>query len=389
MKLTDLLRMKLPEGKDPVNVEDFNDNFRAIDKELQDMQTAAGDASKNTVTFSTAAERANIASTESLGTLMGKIAKWFTDMKSAAFAAIANNETTNAEGYVLDARIGKKHSDQLNGLYFGTDASGKWGFKTSQGGTVTPFRNPTGNAAVADVLSGKTFSSAALENATGSMPNRGAWTGATTGNGNVAIPAGYHNGQGYVSGAGAYNKGVSDADGRVNTESASYKSGYTNGVNAWMSGTTVEQTVCSGAGCESSLHVQSRGDKWSVSNSFNQSYTVPKAYNGGVLYALDFTVGRTYNEQYGSSASGSGVYTLSNSSGTVISKATYSVSKNEDDGKNLSGTIDFMKTPYEIAGDALTLAISVQTSAGVSPQTNSFGKAAIVFTFTAKYKIPA
>lgn len=229
MKLTDLLRMKLPEGKDPVNVEDFNDNFRAIDKELQDMQTAAGDASKNTVTFSTAAERTNIASTESLGTLMGKIAKWFTDMKSAAFAAIANNETTNAEGYVLDARIGKKHSDQLNGLYFGTDASGKWGFKTSQGGTVTPFRNPTGNAAAADVLSGKTFSSAALENATGSMPNRGAWTGATTGNGNVAIPSGYHNGSGYVSGAGAYNKGVSDADGRVNTESASYKSGYANG----------------------------------------------------------------------------------------------------------------------------------------------------------------
>ena len=169
----------------------------------------------------------------------------------------------------------------------------------------------------------------------------------------------------------------------------SYKSGYTNGVNAWMSGTTVEQTVCSGAGCESSLHVQSRGDKWSVSNSFNNSYAVPKTYNGGVLYALDFTVGRTYNEQYGSSASGSGVYTLSNSSGTVISKATYSVSKNEDDGKNLSGTIDFMKTPYEIAGDALTLAISVQTSAGVSPQANSFGKAAIVFTFTAKYKIPA
>ena len=229
MKLTDLLRMKLPEGKDPVNVEDFNDNFRAIDKELQNMQTEAGDASKNTVTFATAAERTNVASTESLGTLMGKIAKWFTDMKSAAFAAVANNETTNAEGYVLDARIGKKHSDQLNGLYFGTDANGKWGFKTSQGGTVTPFRNPTGNAAAADVLSGKIFSSAALENAAGAMPNNGAWTGATSGNGNVAIPAGYHNGSGYVSGAGAYNKGVSDADGRVNTESASYKSGYANG----------------------------------------------------------------------------------------------------------------------------------------------------------------
>ena len=229
MKLTNLLRMKLPEGKDPVNVEDFNDNFKAIDKELEQMQTSDGDASKNTVTFSTAAERTNVASTETLGTLMGKIAKWFTDMKAAAFAGIANNETTNTDGFVLDARIGKKHSDQLNGLYFGTDAKGKWGFKTSQGGTVTPFRNPTGNAAAANVLSGKVFSSAELEDATGSMPNNGAWVGETTGNGNVAIPAGYHSGDGYVSGAGAYNKGVSDADGRVNTECASYKSGYAKG----------------------------------------------------------------------------------------------------------------------------------------------------------------
>ena len=230
MKLTNLLRMKLPEGKDPVNVEDFNDNFKAIDKELENMQTSAGDASKNTVTFSTAAERTNVASTESLGTIMGKIAKWFTDMKAAAFAGIANNETTNTDGFVLDARIGKKHSDQLNGLYFGTDAKGKWGFKTSQGGTVTPFRNPTGNATAADVLSGKVFSSAELEDATGSMPNNGAWIGETTGNGNVAIPAGYHSGAGYVSGEGAYNKGISDADGRVNEESASYKSGYANKV---------------------------------------------------------------------------------------------------------------------------------------------------------------
>ena len=243
MKLTNLLRMKLPEGKDPVNVEDFNDNFKAIDKELENMQTSAGDASKNTVTFSTAAERTNVASTETLGTLMGKIAKWFTDMKAAAFAGIANNETTNTDGFVLDARIGKKHSDQLNGLYFGTDAKGKWGFKTSQGGTVTPFRNPTGNAAAADVLSGKVFSSAELEDATGSMPNNGAWVGETTGNGNVAIPAGYHSGDGYVSGAGAYNKGVSDADRRVNTECASYKSGYANGRKYIVDAFTLQNTT--------------------------------------------------------------------------------------------------------------------------------------------------
>lgn len=70
---------------------------------------------------------------------------------------------------------------------------------------------------------------------TGTMANKGAWTGATTGNGNVVIPAGYHNGSGYVSGAGAYNKGVSDADGRPNVNSANYKAGYNQGYEAGKS----------------------------------------------------------------------------------------------------------------------------------------------------------
>jgi hypothetical protein len=84
-------------------------------------------------------------------------------------------------------------------------------------------------AAASDILSGK---KACVNGSllTGSMANKGAWTGATTGNGNVAIPAGYHNGSGYVSGAGAYNKGVTDADARVNTGSANYQGGYSAGV---------------------------------------------------------------------------------------------------------------------------------------------------------------
>ncbi len=84
-------------------------------------------------------------------------------------------------------------------------------------------------AAASDILSGK---KAGVNGSllTGSMANKGALTGATTGNGNVAIPAGYHNGSGYVSGAGAYNKGVTDADARVNTGSANYQGGYSAGV---------------------------------------------------------------------------------------------------------------------------------------------------------------
>lgn len=152
---------------------------------------------------------------------------------------VRNDATTTDAGYVLDARMGKTLGDRaeklelkVGDLYFDTDSSGRWGYKSSKNGAVTPFRNPTGSAAAADVLSGKTFSSATAENAAGSMPNNGAWTGKTTGKGNVTIPAGYHSGQGYVSGDGAYNAGMSDADARVNENSASYKSGYANGANA-------------------------------------------------------------------------------------------------------------------------------------------------------------
>lgn len=165
---------------------------------------------------------------------------------------VRNDATTTDVGYVLDARMGKTLGDRaeklelkVGDLYFDTDSSGRWGYKSSKNGAVTPFRNPTGNASAADVLSGKTFSSATAENAAGSMPNNGAWTGKTTGKGNVVIPAGYHNGNGYVSGEGAYNTGMSDADARVNENSASYKSGYTNGNSNGYSSGKADATIVS------------------------------------------------------------------------------------------------------------------------------------------------
>ena len=35
MKLTEFFRLRMPDGTDPVNIEDFNDNFEVIDKELK------------------------------------------------------------------------------------------------------------------------------------------------------------------------------------------------------------------------------------------------------------------------------------------------------------------------------------------------------------------
>lgn len=237
MKLTSFFNFRKPEGSDPVNVEDFNDNMEKLDKKLHELDENTGDMSNGKVFATIAGERESIASGETIGVIVGKVMKWFKDLKGAAWKDVANNDSTTADGYVADARIAKAHGDEIDenrkrfgGLYFGKTAEGKGGYKTSEDGRVTPFRNPTGNAAVGEVLSGKTFANKDKDALTGTMPNQGAWTGETSGNGNVPIPAGYHNGNGYVSGAGAYNKGVSDADGRANANSANYKAGYNAGL---------------------------------------------------------------------------------------------------------------------------------------------------------------
>ncbi len=156
-------------------------------------------------------------------------------------------------------------------------------------------KQSTGNATVAQVLQGATFSNSTSVGLTGEMPNRGAINQTLNAGGSYTIPAGYHNGSGkvtasslasqtdanagagqilsgytawvkgskitgsmanrgalnwnpsgsstytvpagYYSGgtlnsSGAYNAGVSAADNRVNTNSASYKNGYNAGVNA-------------------------------------------------------------------------------------------------------------------------------------------------------------
>lgn len=110
------------------------------------------------------------------------------------------------------AQVGE-NTDALNGFRFGIDNNGNYGYYKAGADTVTPFRNPQGNAIASDVLSGKTFANASADTLTGNMADRGAWTGTGTPSGNnqinVAIPAGYHNGNGYVTckGQTSYNDG--------------------------------------------------------------------------------------------------------------------------------------------------------------------------------------
>lgn len=66
-----------------------------------------------TPTFTQATTRANIASGESTKTILGKIKKYFTDLKTHAFNVPANNLTTTTTGYALDATQGKALQDKL------------------------------------------------------------------------------------------------------------------------------------------------------------------------------------------------------------------------------------------------------------------------------------
>lgn len=112
---------------------------------------SAGDIASAKVSFSQAATRANINTGETVSTISGKLKKWYADFKtivwtgsysdlenkpalgSAASQGIANNLTTTAAGYAMDARQGpviQQHLNQINsnlgGLSFYEDSSGKY-----------------------------------------------------------------------------------------------------------------------------------------------------------------------------------------------------------------------------------------------------------------------
>ena len=67
--------------------------------------------------FTKAATRTNIASGDTHRTIFGKICKFFADLGSSAFSGLANNLTTTAAGYGMDARQGpviQQKFDQIN-----------------------------------------------------------------------------------------------------------------------------------------------------------------------------------------------------------------------------------------------------------------------------------
>lgn len=165
MKLTEFFRLRMPDGTDPVNIEDFNDNFEVIDKELKKRISSGESASDVTVEFEAAESRQPLKSGEKLSVLMGKAHRFFTDLKTVAFSGkygdlserptlggaagykVADNDTTNNSEFLATARVAYEHgqeidalSSDLGGLSFGQDADGNWGYKIGGADTVVPFK---------------------------------------------------------------------------------------------------------------------------------------------------------------------------------------------------------------------------------------------------------
>lgn len=102
--------------EDVTNYDQVGSNFGAaqvnqINTAINESLGKTDDASNVINTFSAAGTRTNLTSKEKLSVSLGKIMKWFSDLKNGAFHNVANNLTTSDANYVLDARQGKTLND--------------------------------------------------------------------------------------------------------------------------------------------------------------------------------------------------------------------------------------------------------------------------------------
>ncbi len=112
MTKTKYYDLQMDDPQDDYDVDVVNANLKKIDEQMKTRENAT-DALQEPE-FTVAAKRENIASKEKMPKILGKIAKFFTDLKTVAFSgkysdldgkpAIVNNNTTTEPGSALDAR---------------------------------------------------------------------------------------------------------------------------------------------------------------------------------------------------------------------------------------------------------------------------------------------
>lgn len=144
MTKTKYYDLQMDDPQDDYDVEVVNANLKKIDEQMKTRENAT-DALQEPE-FTVAEKRENIASKEKMPKILGKIAKFFADLKTVAFSgkysdldgkpAIVNNNTTTEPGSALDARqanpniegtmaasIAQINSNLMNNLFYGQRVS--------------------------------------------------------------------------------------------------------------------------------------------------------------------------------------------------------------------------------------------------------------------------
>ncbi len=138
-------------------------------------------------------------------------------------------------------------------------------------------KQSTGNATVADVLEGKTFSNGTQVGLTGKMPNNGAINKTLNAGGSYTIPAGYHNGSGKIT----VNSLASQ------TSATAAAGNILSGKTAWVNGNKITGSMTD------------RG-AWSSTPTGSGSVTIPAGYHNGSGKVNTTTV---YNNGYNAGVS--------------------------------------------------------------------------------------
>lgn len=155
-------------NKQHAQFSDENGNIFYLENETEDVLDPSGkplsnggDLSEASVTFTPDATRKLPQSGGRFKAFLGSIVKFLSDLTEVAFSGnysdlegkptippLANNCTTTAAGYGLDARQGKVLMDKANqlssdlgGLVFAQDADGNWGYKAGGADPVIPFKS--------------------------------------------------------------------------------------------------------------------------------------------------------------------------------------------------------------------------------------------------------
>ena len=117
-------------------------------------------------------------------------------------------------------------------------------------------KQATGNAAVSDVLAGKTFSNSSGVGLVGTMANNGAISKTLNAGGSYTVPAGYHNGSGKVTAASLASQ----------TQGTAVAEDITAGKVAWVNGNKVT------------------GNGKNVNDAYNDGYNAGKTSNKFTKY---------------------------------------------------------------------------------------------------------